>query len=83
MTIQSLTDFFKWCAIINFVLFLFSTAMLILAPDFVYAVQSEFIAIPRNTFNEATYEFLGLYKILFIFFNLVPYIALRIVGGKA
>ena len=83
MNIQLLTEFFKWCSIINFVLFLFSVAMFFLAPDFVFAVQSSFFTISRDAFNETIYEFLGLYKTLLIFFNLVPYIALRIVGGKA
>jgi hypothetical protein len=34
----------------------------------------------REAFDVAIYGFLGLFKIVFIFFNLVPYLALLIVG---
>ena len=80
MDIQTLTTFFMWCTIINGALFFYATTMLILAPDFAYRMQSKFIPISRETFNVVIYSFLGLFKLVFLVFNVVPYVALLIVG---
>jgi hypothetical protein len=80
MDIQALTTFFMWCTIINGVLFVSSTTMCILAPGLVYRMQSKLFPIPRETFNVVIYSFLGLFKIVFLVFNVVPYVALLIVG---
>ncbi|MFH1487113.1 MAG: DUF6868 family protein [Chloroflexota bacterium] len=36
--------------------------------------------MPRETFNVAIYSFMGLFKVFVFVFNLVPYVALVIVG---
>jgi hypothetical protein len=80
MDIQALTTFFMWCTIINGALLVLWTAMCILSPDLVYRTQSKWFSIPRETFNVVIYSFLGLFKIVFLVFNLIPYVALLIVG---
>ena len=80
MDIQTLTTFFMWCAIINGGLLILWTTVFILAPDLVYRIQSKWFPIPRETYNVVMYSFLGLFKIVFIIFNVVPYVALLIVG---
>jgi hypothetical protein len=80
MDIQILTTFFMWCTIINGALFFLSTTILILVPDLVYRAQSKWFPIPRETFNVVLYSFIGLFKIIFLVFNIIPYIALLIVG---
>jgi hypothetical protein len=80
MDIQTLTTFFMWCTIMNGALLVLWTTMLILAPDLVYRTQSKWFSIPRATFNVVIYSFLGLFKIVFLVFNVVPYVALLIVG---
>ena len=80
MDIQTLTSFFLGCSIINGSLLIFWTLFTMLAPDLVYRIQSRWFPIPRETFNVAMYGFLGLFKILFLFFNLIPLIVLLIVG---
>ena len=79
MDIQTLTSFFGWCTLINGVLFAFVAFFMMLAPNFVYKIQSTFFPIDRNYFNKVIYAFLAAWKILFIFFNLVPYIALKLI----
>jgi hypothetical protein len=69
-----------WCTVINGALLLLWTTMFILAPDLVYRTQSIWFPIPRETFNVVFYAFLGLFKIVFLVFNVVPYVALLIVG---
>ena len=80
MDIETLTAFFMWCTIINGAMFVVSAAVCILARDFVYRVHSKWFSVPRETINVAIYSFIGLFKIVFIVFNVVPYVALLIVG---
>lgn len=80
MDIYTLTAFFMWCTIINGALLILWTIMCMAAPDLVYRTQSKWFPIPRETFNVVIYGFLGLFKIVFIVFNVVPYVALLIVG---
>ena len=69
-----------WCAIINGALLVLWITVFMLAPDLVYRTQSKWFPIPRETFNVVYYSFLGLFKIAFLVFNIVPYVALLIVG---
>ena len=80
MDIQTLTTFFMWCTIINGALFVFSATICMLAPDWLYRTQSKLFPIPRETFDVVIYSFLGLFKIVLLIFNVVPYVALLIVG---
>ncbi len=80
MSLQILTEFFMWCTVINGALLVVWSLFYMLAPDLVYNVQRKFIPVSRETFDLVIYTFLGLFKIVFLFFNLVPYIALRIIG---
>ena len=80
MDIDSIRAFFMWCTILNFALLLFSSLMCVCAADWVYRIHGKLFSISRETFNVAIYSFLALYKVLVIVFNLIPYIALVIVG---
>lgn len=80
MNIQMLTAFFMWCTIINGGILIFWTMFFVFAPDLVYRIQSYWFPIPRETYDVVVYAFLGLFKIVFLLFNVVPYVALLIVG---
>ena len=80
MDVQQLTTFFMWCTIINGALFVYWAAMCIFAKDLVYRSQSRWFPIRRDTFDVAIYAFLGLFKIFFLMFNVVPYVALLIIA---
>ena len=80
MDVNTLTRFFMWCSIMNGGLLLLWTTMCSLAPDLVYRTQRKWFPIPRETFDVVIYSFLGLFKIVFLVFNAVPYLALLIVG---
>ena len=80
MNIQILTSFFMWCTIINGGLLILSTIMIIPAEDLVYRIHSKWFSFSRGTFNVIIYSFLGLYKMMIMVFNLVPWIALLIIG---
>ena len=80
MDIQTLTTFFMWCTIINGALLILSFLICACAGDWVHRMHGKWFPIPREAFNVAIYSFLGLYKIVILVFNVVPYVALLIVG---
>lgn len=79
MDIQTLTTFFMWCTVINGGLLVLWTTMCMLAPNLVYRIQSKWFPISRETFDVVIYSFLGLFKIVFLVFNVTPYVALLII----
>jgi hypothetical protein len=80
MGIQTLTTFFMWCTIINGGILILWTLFFMFAPDLVYRIQSKWFPIPRETYNVVLYSFLGLLKILFLVFNVSPFVALLLMG---
>lgn len=69
-----------WCTIMNGTLLFFWIAMCALAPDLVYRTQSILFPIPRETFDVVIYSLLGFFKMVFLVFNVAPYVALLIIG---
>ncbi|MBC8241842.1 MAG: hypothetical protein H8E30_15405 [Alphaproteobacteria bacterium] len=82
MDIQTLTAFFKWCSVINIALFALSAITIVAASDFVYGVHGQMFHMQREAFDLVIYALLGVYKIVILVFNLVPYVALRIIGSR-
>jgi hypothetical protein len=78
MNIELLKEFFMWCTIINLGLLIWTAIMCLAARNFIYRVHGKMFGLNENTINTMIYGFLGLYKIVFIVFCLVPYIALTI-----
>ncbi len=79
MSTTMLTTFFMWCTIINVGILIVWTIVFGLAPEFTYRVQTKLFPMPRETFNVIVYSGFTLYRIVFVVFNLVPYVALLIV----
>jgi hypothetical protein len=80
MDIVLLTEFFKWCSIINFGFLMYIALILVLFPDFIYQMHSRFFKFPRESFDVIMYCFVGVYKIVFFCFSLIPYVALRLIA---
>jgi hypothetical protein len=80
MDIKAIETFFMWCTVINGGLLIYTAIFCTFAPNWIYNVQSKWYPISREAFNVVIYSFLGIYKLFFITFNLVPYVALRVMG---
>jgi len=80
MDIQMLTRFFMWCTILNGGLLILSFLFCTFFGDWVYQMHSKWFPMPRETFNVVIYSFVGLLKIVFLVFNVVPWVALLIIG---
>jgi hypothetical protein len=80
MNIDTLTAFFMWCTIINLGIYVVWVLFILLAPDFIYRVQTKWIPISRDTFTVVMYSFMGAFKIVIIVFCFVPYVSLLIIA---
>lgn len=78
MCIESIKLFFLWCTVINAVLLFFSFFLSLIARKYVYKLHYKFFSISEEAFNTIIYCSLGLYKLLFVFFNIIPLIVLYI-----
>jgi hypothetical protein len=81
MEINTIRTFFLWCTIINGAILIFAPLFCILARDWVCNIHNRLFKVSRETANMMLYSFIALYKMLWMVFNLVPYIALLIIGG--
>jgi len=82
MNIEMLTEFFMWCTILNVAFLVLSLSVVAFGfgGDFVYRMHSKWFPMPQETFNTVMYSFIGIYKIFVFVFNIVPWIALTIIG---
>ncbi len=82
MNINILTEFFMWFAIINFAMIIIFYLMirLLTANDFIYNtfIKSMYLGT-KDEFNKMIVSTFFLYRILFGFFALFPYITLLII----
>ncbi len=77
--VETLRNALLWCGIINYGLLLLWVALILLAPGFLRWTAGWF-RLSAEHFDAIQYGLMALYKLLIILFNLVPYIALRIVA---
>lgn len=82
MDIQKLTKFFMWNTIINCIILIVAVIGCISFLDFCYSMHSKFFVMDRDTFNSAIYLFLGIFKIIWLTFNLIPFVSLLIIQRK-
>jgi hypothetical protein len=69
-----------WCTLINWGLLIFWWLFIWLARDLVYRVHTKWFKLSSEAFDAMHYAGMGLFKLAVIMLNLVPYLALRIVG---
>ncbi len=80
MSVQNLSDFLLWCFVLNFGLLLWWFLMFTLAHDLVYRIHGKMFRISKDRFNEIHYQAMAFFKLIVFVFNLVPYLALKIIG---
>jgi hypothetical protein len=82
MTNSQLKAFLWLCTKINFFFLLFTFVVLLLAEP-VYHIHQYFYSGSLEEFQQTLYYRMGIYKLFWFFFNLVPYLALRMLEKKA
>ena len=80
MTLEMVRNALAWCTVLNFGVLLLWAILFLLAHDWVYHIHGSMFAISREQFDAIHYGGMAAYKLGIILLNLVPYLALRIVG---
>lgn len=81
MSIAVVRDTLLWCTVLNYAL-LVVWALLTLAPhDWLRRLWGRWYRVSPGAFDALNFGGIGLYKLLIIVFNLIPYIAIRIAAG--
>ncbi len=80
MTIDLVRDALLWCFIINIGILLWWFLFFSLAHDWVYQFHGKWFKLSVERFDTIHYASMAFYKICMFVFNIVPYLALCIVG---
>ena len=80
MNIEQLIEFFKWMSIVNIGLLLFSTFAVLTMKSLMVKMHSKLFGVTETQISQVVYAYLGIFKVLIIVFNIVPYIALMIIN---
>ena len=78
MSMNEWMNFFYWCSVINFGMMLVWLVFLVTAKDIVYKIHGKLFNLTQEYLSQKIYHLFGIYKIFFIVFNLVPFIALKL-----
>ena len=78
MTLDQITELFKWMTLINIGILIFSAIILVLLKDIVAKFHGKLFGIGPEAIALITYGYLGLLKVLILVFNIAPYLALEI-----
>jgi len=76
---ETLQEFLLWSTVINFGMLLVGFIVFTLGKDLIYRFFGKWEDIPKEKFCVIMYSAMTFYKLCILFFNLVPYIVLRII----
>ncbi len=78
MTVEALTTFFGWMAVLNIAYLLIATVMLTVARGWVSNLHHRLMGPNEKDLEMAYFNWLGTYKIMVMVFSVIPYVALRL-----
>ena len=78
ISIETVTEFLGWTTAINFGILMFAVIMLVLMRSYISKIHAKMFGLSEADISRAYFQHLGQYKIAIFVFNLVPYIALKI-----
>ena len=80
MTIEILTEFFGWCAVINIGVQITSLAAITFGRERVLKIHGKIFDLDEKSLKQVYLRYLAQYKMLTVVFTIVPYFALKIIG---
>ena len=80
MTIETVRNILQWCLVINLGLLLWWFLFFTLVHDWVYKFHGRWFKLSVETFDAIHYAGIAFFKICILVFNVVPYLALLIIG---
>jgi hypothetical protein len=80
ITLEQLTAFLGWSSLINIGILLISTFFVVWRRDFAVNIHSSMFDLDSQAVPAMYFDYLGRYKLMLLVFNIVPYLALRIIA---
>lgn len=80
MTVEIIRDILGWCSVINVGLLLWWLLIFTMAHDWIYKMHGKWFKLSVERFDTIHYAGMAFFKICIFLFNIVPYLAIRIVG---
>ena len=80
MTLTEFTTFLGWCAVINYGLMIVSALAIMIWREPIARLHSKLFALDEADMPKLYFDYLGKFKILVIVFNIVPWVALKVMG---
>ena len=80
MTIEQLTSFFGWCAIVGFGIQIVSSLFLMFARGWVMGLHSKMAGVSESELPGMYMNYLGNLKIAVIVLSIVPWLALKLMA---
>ncbi|AGH81165.1 hypothetical protein PCNPT3_06115 [Psychromonas sp. CNPT3] len=78
INVEFITAFFCWCTLINLSFLILSVLFIYLFRSFAMHTHTQLLDIKASELPTLYFKFLAHYKLGIILFNLVPYIALKL-----
>ena len=78
MNAKTLLAFFFWMTLFNFCILVISTGAVVVWHDEIRTLNASIFHLRADELSQIYLEYLAWYKLLWMIFNLVPYIALRV-----
>ena len=79
-TIETVTEFFGWCSVINVGLLTLSSILVIVIRGAALRIHGKMFDLDEKSLSQAYLQYLSQYKVAMLIFSIVPYIALKIMG---
>ncbi|OPY11595.1 MAG: hypothetical protein A4E66_01323 [Syntrophus sp. PtaB.Bin001] len=82
MTMQNIRSALGWCSLMSLCLLCVWFLSFTLAHDWMYHLHNRWFHLSPETFDSIHYAGMALFKVEIWLLNLIPYLALHIVGQK-
>lgn len=79
-SIDTLAEFFGWCTVINFGIYLLTVVSLMLFRGMVLRINARIFAISEEDVARLSFQYVGAYKLAITVLCFTPYVALKIMS---
>ena len=80
MNVELITAVLGWCTLFNLALLAWWALFILFAHDWTYRMHTHWFRLSEERFDSLHYALMGFFKLTIIVFNLMPYLALRVVA---
>lgn len=80
ITLGAIQEILGWCSVINIGLLILSSVTILAMRGPIIKMHSKMFSLSEEDLSRAYFQYLAQFKIVVLVFNLVPYIALRIIA---